>query len=54
MSLAVAGRRAAVLRGAGLVDTVRAGTAVPHALTPLGRAAGRGPKGPFPAPARAA
>lgn len=38
VSLAAASQHAAVLRGAGLVDTVRTGTAVLHSLTPLGHA----------------
>ncbi|MFH8729854.1 winged helix-turn-helix domain-containing protein [Streptomyces termitum] len=37
VSPAAASRHAAVLREAGLVDTVRTGTAVLHSLTPLGR-----------------
>ncbi|MGW8761087.1 ArsR/SmtB family transcription factor [Streptomyces sp. NPDC055815] len=37
VSLAAASGHASVLRGAGLVDTVRTGTAVLHSLTPLGR-----------------
>ncbi|MFE9132681.1 winged helix-turn-helix domain-containing protein [Streptomyces sp. NPDC007355] len=36
VSLAAAGQHAGVLRGAGLVDTVRTGSAVLHSLTPLG------------------
>ncbi|MFE5300160.1 ArsR/SmtB family transcription factor [Streptomyces sp. NPDC056632] len=36
VSLAAASQHAAVLRGAGLIDTVRTGTAVLHSLTPLG------------------
>ncbi|WP_448317004.1 ArsR family transcriptional regulator [Streptomyces sp. CO7] len=36
VSLAAASGHAAVLRAAGLVDTVRTGTAVLHSLTPLG------------------
>ncbi|MFE5910105.1 winged helix-turn-helix domain-containing protein [Streptomyces wedmorensis] len=36
VSLAAASQHAGVLRGAGLVDTVRTGTAVLHSLTPLG------------------
>lgn len=36
VSLAAASRQAGVLRAAGLVDTVRTGTAVLHSLTPLG------------------
>ncbi|MFE9040676.1 ArsR/SmtB family transcription factor [Streptomyces sp. NPDC012421] len=36
VSLAAASHQAAVLRAAGLVDTVRTGTAVLHSLTPLG------------------
>ncbi|MFF9193912.1 ArsR/SmtB family transcription factor [Streptomyces sp. NPDC014779] len=36
VSLAAASHHARVLRGAGLVDTVRTGTAVLHSLTPLG------------------
>ncbi|MFE9740676.1 winged helix-turn-helix domain-containing protein [Streptomyces sp. NPDC006477] len=43
VSLAAAGQHAGVLRGAGLVDTVRTGSAVLHSLTPLGVVpAGRG------------
>ncbi len=38
VSLAAASQHAAVLRGAGLVETVRTGTAVLHSLTPLGHA----------------
>ncbi|MFF8375463.1 ArsR/SmtB family transcription factor [Streptomyces sp. NPDC015661] len=37
VSLAAASGHASVLRGAGLVETVRTGTAVLHSLTPLGR-----------------
>ncbi|MBX9427305.1 winged helix-turn-helix domain-containing protein [Streptomyces lateritius] len=36
VSLAAASQHAGVLRGAGLVDTVRTGSAVLHSLTPLG------------------
>ncbi|WP_030689756.1 helix-turn-helix transcriptional regulator [Streptomyces globisporus] len=36
VSLAAASQHAGVLRGAGLIDTVRTGTAVLHSLTPLG------------------
>ncbi|MFE0648568.1 winged helix-turn-helix domain-containing protein [Streptomyces sp. NPDC059534] len=36
VSLAAASQHAGVLRGAGLVETVRTGTAVLHSLTPLG------------------
>ncbi|MFG3343488.1 ArsR/SmtB family transcription factor [Streptomyces sp. NPDC048018] len=36
VSLAAASQHAAVLRGAGLIDTVRTGTAVLHSITPLG------------------
>ncbi|MFD4370898.1 ArsR/SmtB family transcription factor [Streptomyces sp. NPDC058486] len=36
VSLAAASQHARVLRGAGLIDTVRTGTAVLHTLTPLG------------------
>ncbi|GAA3091480.1 winged helix-turn-helix domain-containing protein [Streptomyces roseofulvus] len=38
VSLAAASQHASVLRGAGLIDTVRTGTAVLHSLTPLGEA----------------
>ncbi|MET9623812.1 winged helix-turn-helix domain-containing protein [Streptomyces sp. NPDC006464] len=38
VSLAAASQHAGVLRGAGLIDTVRTGTAVLHSLTPLGHA----------------
>ncbi|MEV0489898.1 ArsR/SmtB family transcription factor [Streptomyces atratus] len=44
VSLAAASQHAAVLRGAGLIDTARTGMAVLHTLTPLGQAllGGRG------------
>ncbi|WP_327681418.1 hypothetical protein [Streptomyces sp. NBC_00467] len=38
VSPATAGRHATNSRNAGLVDTVRTGIALPHSLTPLGRA----------------
>ncbi|MFC8981227.1 ArsR/SmtB family transcription factor [Streptomyces sp. NPDC057411] len=45
VSLAAASHHAGVLRAAGLIDTVRTGTAVLHSLTPLGHSllAGAGP-----------